>query len=219
MAATKFKYGDAWENFPIEPGEVWGIPANGSRVAVHNIFNPLPPFMHTADLLFVDPPWNQGNLNTFYTKAGRDDYQEWQRFTAVLFQRIGEVNPTTCYIEIGNQFVDEWYGRLANMFECVQRWPVVYYRKHPTNIIRGGSAPIDYDFTGMDEAKAIGLIGQIETYRVMGDLCMGQGLVGLSAWAAGRPFVGTELNQRRLANLLQKLSKKGAEIARYEEIP
>jgi len=217
MAATKWTYGNAWEQFPIEPGEVWGIPANGSRVAVHNIFNPLPRFMHEADLLFIDPPWNQGNLTSFYTKAGRDDYQEWRDFTAVLFQRINEVNPSICYIEIGNQFVDEWHGRLAGMFECVQRWPVVYYRKHPTNIIRGGFAPIGHDFTGMDEAKAIDLIGQIESYAVMGDLCMGQGLVGLSAWAAGRPFVGTELNKRRLANLLQKLAKKGAEIAKYEE--
>jgi hypothetical protein len=212
----KYQYGDGWEQYPIEPGEVWGIPDNGSKVAVHDIFNPLPDFMHTADLLFVDPPWTQGNLTAFYTKAGRDDYQRFEAFTAVLFQRIAEVAPTTCYIEIGNQFVDEWYGRLAELFPAVQRWPVVYYRKHPTNIIRGGQSPTAHDFTGMDEAKIIGVVGQVEEYRVMGDMCMGQGLVGLSAWAAGRPFVGTELNERRLANLLQRLAKKGAEVRRYD---
>lgn len=212
----KFKYGDAWEHYPIEPGQTWGIPANGSKVAVHDIFDPLPGFMRETDLLFIDPPWNQGNLNAFYTKAGRDDYQEWARFTAVLFQRIAEISPSTCYIEIGNQFVDDWHGRLADLYPVIQRWPVVYYRKHPTNILRGSAAPIDYDFTGMDEAKAIGVIGQIDGRGTMGDICMGQGLVGLSAWAAGRPFVGTELNKRRLANLLQKLAKKGAEVAQYE---
>lgn len=212
----KFKYGDAWEYFPIEPGEVWGVPSNGSKVAVHDIFDPLPPFMHDANLLFVDPPWNQGNLNAFYTKADRDDYQEWPRFTAVLFQRIAEMAPATCYIEIGNQFVDDWHGRLSSLYPVVQRWPVVYYRKHPTNILRGGQSPIDYDFTGMDEAKAIGIIGQVDGRGIMADMCMGQGLVGMSAWASGRPFVGTELNKRRLANLLQKLAKKGAEVAKYE---
>lgn len=211
----KWQYGNAHEEFPIEPGEVWGIPANGSKVAVHDIFEPLPSFMLTADLLFIDPPWNQGNLNSFYTKAYRDDYQEWARFTAVIFQRIQEIAPTTCYIEIGNQAVDEWQDKLCALYPTVQRWPVVYYRKHPTNIIRGGQSPIDYDFTGMDEAKAIGIIGQIENYDVLGDLCMGQGLVGLAAYAAGRPFVGTELNKRRLANLLQKLAKKGAKVERY----
>lgn len=212
---TKWRYGDAWEHYPIEPGEVWGIPANGSKVAVHDIFDPLPEFMRTADLLFVDPPWNQGNLNAFYTKAGRDDYQEWKQFTAVLFRRIGEMSPATCYIEIGNQFVDAWHHLLSSLYPVVQRWPVVYYRKHPTNILRGGQSPIDHDFTGMDEAKAIRLVGQIDGRGVMGDMCMGQGLVGLSAWGAGRPFVGTELNKRRLANLLQKLAKKGAVVEKY----
>lgn len=214
---TKWKYGDAWEQFPIEPGEVWGVPSNGSRVAVHDIFNPLPAFMHTADMLFVDPPWNQGNLTSFYTKAGRSDYQTFDRFTAVFFQRITDISPATCYVEIGNQFVDDWHGRLSALYPVIQRWPVVYYGKHPTNILRGGQSPIAYDFAGMDEAKAIGVIGQVDGRGVMGDMCMGQGLVGMSAWAAGRPFVGTELNKRRLANLLQKLSRKGAPVEKYNE--
>lgn len=78
------------------------------------------------------------------------------------------------------------------------------------------AAAIDYDFTGMDEAKVIALVGKVEQYTVMGDLCMGQGLVGLSAYDAGKPFVGTELNKRRLANLLKKLAKRGAPVSRYE---
>lgn len=216
----KYKYGNAWEEFPIEPGEVWGIPSNGSKVAVHNIFDPLPEFMLEADLLFVDPPWNQGNLTSFYTKAGRDDYQQFDDFTDVLFTRIAEIAPKTCYIEIGNQFVDKWLERLTVLYPYVLCWPVVYYRKHPTNIIRGGQSPVDFDFTGMDEADVIMRVGQVEQYNVMGDLCMGQGLVGLSAWRAGRrPFVGTELNKRRLANLLQKLAKEGAVVEQYQLQP
>lgn len=94
-----------------------------------------------------------------------------------------------------------------------QRWDVVYYRKHPCCILRGSHhGPTAYDYTGMDEAKVIALAARIEDYDVMGDFCMGQGLVGLGAWAAGKPFVGTELNPRRLAVLLQKLAKRGADV-------
>lgn len=206
----QWTYGDAWEQFPIEAGEVWATD-DGSRVAVHDIFEPLPAFMTEADILFVDPPWNQGNLTAFYTKAYREDYQAWGDFEAVLFQRIADVSPVTCYLEIGNQYVDEWERRLGRMFAAVHRWPVVYYRKYPTNILRGSrQGPIGHDFTGIDEAKAIMLIAQIEEYRVLGDLCMGQGLVGLAAFEAGKRFVGTELNKRRLANLMQKTAKRGA---------
>lgn len=215
--ALKWQYGDAWEQFPIEAGEVWGIPTNGSKVAAHNIFDPLPGFMLSADLLFVDPPWNQGNLNSFYTKAGRTDHQDsFQPFTETLFQRIHEIHPAVCYIEIGNQYVDEWQERLVAFYPVVQRWPVLYYRKHPTNVLRGGYLPTAQNYTGMDEADVIAHVGQHETYGAMGDLCMGQGLVGVSAYKAGKPFVGTELNKRRLANLLQKVAKLGAKVKRYD---
>lgn len=214
---NKWRYGNAWEEFPIEPGEVWGIAGNGSRVAVHNIFDPLPPFMLKADLLIIDPPWNLGNINSFYTKAGRTDHlSDFAKFTDVLFQRIGEIGAQTVYIEIGRQNVDDFYSRLEELYPHLQRWDVVYYRKHPTCLIRGSEAgPVDYDFTGIDEAKCIKIIAQIEQYCTLGDLCMGQGLVGLAAFLAGKSFVGTELNKRRLANLLQKLAKKGANVKSF----
>lgn len=212
----RYRYGDAWEQFPIEPGEVWGLP-DGSRVTVHDIFNPLPDFMFNADLLFIDPPWNQGNLTSFYTKAGVTEYQAFGDFTNILFQRIGEIAPAICYIEIGNQSVDAWYERLRMMYPYVQRWSVIYYRKHPTNIIRGSNIGVlNYDYTGMDEAKVIAKAAKLENYIVMGDLCMGQGLVGLAAFCVGKPFVGTELNKRRLANLLKKINEAGGIIRRYK---
>ncbi len=207
----KWLYGNAWERFPIEPGEVWGL-ENGSRIAVHNIFEPLPKFMR-SDLLFVDPPWNLSNVNSFYTKAERTDHlKDFRVFADVLFRRIKEIEPHTAYIEIGNQNVDDWEKRLGRLYPCVQRWHVTYYRQHPTWIIRGSENAALYDFTDIDEAKCIEIIAKIETYSVMGDLCMGRGLVGLAAYKAGKPFVGTELNKRRLACLLEKLSALGADV-------
>jgi hypothetical protein len=217
MTAQKWLYGDAWEEYPIEAGEVWRVLDNDSKVAVHNIFNPLPDFMHTADFLFVDPPWNKGNLTAFYTKAGRDDYvQDFADFEQVLFQRVTEIAPRVCYLEVGRQAVDKWQEALAEFYPCVQRWDVTYYRRNPCHILRGGAAPLDYDYSGMDEQDVIFKAAKIEQYEVMGDMCMGQGLVGMAAYDAGRPFVGTELNKRRLANLLQKLARRGAVVERLE---
>ena len=214
---TKWTYGDAWEAYPIEAGEIWGIPANGSMAAVHNLFEPLPAFMESADMLFIDPPWNLGNVNSFYTKAGRTDYlRDFSEFEQALFQRIRQISPITCYLEVGFQAVDRWQAQLAQHFVHVQHWNVVYYRKHPCHILRASHAgPTAIDYTGMDEAKAIARAGREEHYTILGDMCMGRGLVGLAAYAAGKPFVGTELNKRRLAVLFQKLAKAGATIARY----
>lgn len=208
----KYRYGDSWEKYPIEPGQVWSLP-NGIRLAVHNIFDPLPAFMRAADLLFVDPPWNLSNINTFYMKAERADrVAHFDDFVRVLFQRVAEINPQTAYIEIGKQNVDDFYRRLGGLYPCLQRWPVLYYRKHPTWIIRGSRAgEIDHDFTGLDEANCIDLIAQLETYTLIADPCMGRGLVGLAAHKAGKPFVGTELNKRRLACLLAALARRGAQ--------
>lgn len=216
MAKSKWLYGDAWEQFPIELGEIWK--ANQSKVAVHDIFNTLPEFMYKADLLFIDPPWNLSNINSFYTKAGRTDHLfNFNSFSDVLFERIAKIGPQTTYIEIGKQNVDNFYNRLESLYPTMQKWDVVYYRKHPTHIIRGSeSGPIDYDFTGIDEAKCIEIIAKIEAYDCIGDLCMGQGLVGVAAYKAGKRFVGTELNKRRLANLLQKLHKQGATVCREQ---
>lgn len=215
---TKWKYGNAWESFPIEQGETWGLPLNNSRVSVHNIFDPLPYFMYFADLLFIDPPWNKGNLTGFYTKAGRNDYiQEFSEFENILFQRITEINPVACYLEVGFQAVDKWAMKLKKLYQHVQRWDVTYYHKHPCHILRGSHIEkIDFDYTGMDEEKVIYKAAEIESYNVIGDMCMGLGLVGLAAFKAGKPFVGTELNNRRLANLLKKISKKGGVVQKYE---
>lgn len=207
----KWLYGNAWEDYPIEAGQVWGLP-NGSRLMVHNIFDPLPAWFQ-PDLLFVDPPWNQGNVNSFYTKAGRTDYiSDFASFEAALFARIDDIRPPVCYLEVGKQAVDRWQAALQTRYACIQRFDVTYYKRNPCHILRGGSDLTRHNYNGMDEADVIAAVAHDEDYSVMGDFCMGRGLVGMAAYSAGKPFVGTELNKRRLAVLLQRLAKVGADI-------
>jgi methylase of polypeptide subunit release factors len=114
---------------------------------------------------------------------------------------------------MGRRNADEVQRRMAERWPVVQRWDVTYYRRHPCVLLRGGSVPTTDDYTGIDEARCIELVAQRELPgTTMGDLCMGRGLVGLAAHAAGRPFVGTELNKRRLACLLDSLAKRGAPV-------
>ncbi|TEB13338.1 hypothetical protein [Pelotomaculum propionicicum] len=207
----KWNYGDAYLRYPINDGEI-AVFDNGSMVKVHNIFDPLPEFMLTADLVFVDPPWNLGNLNTFYTKAERSDYQEsFERFYKRLFECIAQMAPATCYVEVGKEYLAEFILEMKHLYRSVTFYNSTYYHKknHLCYVIRGGTKrkklPLDY----MDEEDIIAWICENEDYSCIGDLCMGRGLVGVNAHRAGKRFVGTELSPKRLSVLLEAMTKKG----------
>jgi 16S rRNA G966 N2-methylase RsmD len=206
---SNWDYGDAYKRHPIDGNEIVTFD-DGSQVKVHNIFDPLPAFMRSADLVFVDPPWNLGNLNTFYTKADRTDYQDnFEIFYKHLFQCVSEISPITCYVEVGKEYLSEFIQEMKRFYKCVTFYNSSYY--HDKNkmcyVVRGNSKkkklPLDY----MDEEDIIAWICENEDYNCIGDLCMGRGLVGLNAYKNGKRFVGTELNHKRLSVLLERLDK------------
>jgi hypothetical protein len=216
---TKWNYGDAYQRHPIGPGQV-AVFDDGSKLKVHNIFDPLPEFMHQADLIFVDPPWNLGNLNSFYTKADRTDYQDdFQRFYQRLFECISEIAPPICYVEVGKEYLADFIMEMRRLYRHVTFYNSSYYRKRDNicYVIRGAvkrrKLPLDY----MDESAIIEWICQHEDYGCIGDLCMGRGLVGIGADQSGKQFVGTELNHKRLSVLLESLSKAGRSYELIEE--
>ncbi len=213
---SKWNYGDAYKRHPIDPDKAI-VFEDGSQVKVHNIFDPLPDFMRQADLMFVDPPWNLGNLNTFYTKAERDDYQRsFETFYKRLFECIAEISPKTCYVEVGKEYLAEFITEMKQIYKQVTFYNSSYYhrKENMCYLVRGSAKrkklPLDY----MDEEDIIAWVCANEDYECIGDLCMGRGLVGLNAHANGKRFVGTELNHKRLSVLLEALSKRGVS---YEE--
>lgn len=204
---TKWNYGDAYLRHPIKDEYIF---ENGSRIKVHNIFDPLPEFMKEADLIFCDPPWNLGNLNTFYTKAEREDYQkDFKDFYIRLFECIKEINPKTCYIEVGKEYLAEFIIELKKQFKSVTFYNSSYYhnKKNMCYVIRAApkykKMPLDY----MDEEDIIKWICANEDYNCIGDFCMGRGLVGLYAYQNNKIFVGTELNHKRLSVLVERINK------------
>lgn len=203
---SKWNYGDAYKRHPIQEGVA--VFPDGSKLKTHNIFDPLPDFMYEADLIFVDPPWNVGNLNSFYTKAGRNDYhKEFEPFYRRLFECIWSIQPKTCYIEIGKEYLAEFIIEMKKQFRHVTFYNSTYYHR-PENlcyIIRGSDKRKKLPLDGMDEEDAIAWICANEDYTCIGDLCMGRGLVAIHAHKNGKKFVGTELNHKRLSVVLEKI--------------
>lgn len=204
----KYEYGYIWKEYPVDGSYEW---SDGSRVQVHDIFNPLPDFMKQADLVFVDPPWNLTNLRTFYTKAELVLEESFPAFYSRLFEVIAEINPVTCYVEIGKEYLPDFIVELRKIFKYVTFYNATYYHnpKNHCYIIRASQVFKKPDFCkeldGMDEQDVIERICALEKYDVIADLCMGQGLVGFYAHKAGKKFVGTELNHKRLSVLRKRI--------------
>jgi len=212
----KYLYGKSWEKYPIEDGETWVDRSNGSMVTVCDIIKGLPSHVFDADMVYSDPPWSLGNTNSFYTKAGKpDDYiSDFRQFYNALFERIARIHPKACYLEIGKQHVARFELEMGRLFPEVQTWEIRYYGKNPCFLVRGGDRPApDFDFTGMDDTRTPAAAISLENSECVADLCTGQGLTAVASFRAGKRFVGTELNRRRLAVAIEKVNKLGG---RYE---
>lgn len=205
---SKWEYGGVYKNYDME-GE---INIGGGILKVHNIFDPLPDFMKKADCVFCDPPCSQANINSFYTKADRTDYQtSYDPFENRFFECIEEIKPDTLFIELFAQNAAKFSERCGDMFDDTHVYETTYYHKKDCRCyIIACSNRIDVHnlpFDGMDEEDVIAWIGKNVDYKCIGDPCMGRGLVGWHSYINGKPFVGTELNKKRLAVLVDKIAK------------
>lgn len=208
---SKWNYGGAIDRHPIDVGQT-AIFDNGSMAKVHNLFDGCPVIMKNADLIFVDPPWNIGNINTFYTKADRDDrVDDFASFYKQLFTCIADVNPKTCYVEIGKQHLADFILQMRSIYKYVTFYNSTYYNSKDKlcYVVRGSHKSKKPKLDHMDEEKIIEWVCENEEYECIGDLCMGRGLVGWHAWKNDKRFVGTELNKKRLAVLLERIYKNG----------
>lgn len=203
---SKWEYGEVYKNYNME-----GVIEIGTgKVKVHNIFDELPEFMKEADCIFVDPPCSLGNINTFYTKAERTDHQSsYEPFKKRLFECIDEIQPKILYLEVfksnKNSFIEECEKR----YKFVEVVESSYYhnKKNKCWIIQCCNEEINKPNTFLDEEDFINWICSNVNYTCIGDLCMGRGLVGYYSYLNKKKFVGTELNSKRLAVLIDKISK------------
>ena len=103
----KWEYGGSYINYPLKPAVPYAIDKN--IIMVHDLTDDLPDFMKKADVLFIDPPWNLRNLNTFYMKARlMPKVQSYEEFYEILFKRIGEIKANLCFLEIGKEYLADF---------------------------------------------------------------------------------------------------------------
>lgn len=200
----KWEYGGLYKKHDMS-----GTISIGNGVLkVHNIFDELPSFMRQADCIFCDPPCSLGNINTFYTKAGRNDYQtDYDRFTERFFACIDEMRPSRLFVEVFKSNKDVFLDECRKRYDNIRIYQTTYYHnaKNKCWIIACGNDAESYPFDGMDEEDVIKWICGNVPYECIGDLCMGRGLVGWNSFINHKRFVGTEINEKRLAVLVDKL--------------
>lgn len=181
-------------------------------VKVHDIFDPLPEFMMQADCIFSDPPCSKGNLRSFYTKAEIDQQnKEFSAFQERFFECVDQIKPLLLVLETFKANHEAFLEMVKARYQNVKVFDSMYYRnkKNHCYIIVASNDEIDPEFDkidGMDEEDVIEWLCLYAPFSCIGDLCMGKGLVGFYANKYGRKFVGTELNKKRLAVLLERIT-------------
>lgn len=209
---TDWNYGDAYLKYPL--GDEPYAFKDGSIVKVHDIFNPIPEFMYKADVIFVDPPWNQGNMTSFYTKADKTNPFKYDSFYKRLFECIKEVRPRVAFVEVGKEYLPYFIEEMKKIYKKVTFYNSKYYNnnKNLCYIVQGADKYKNLKLDGMDEEKIIEWICTNIDYEYIGDFCMGRGLVGMYSYLNNKKFVGTELNHKRLSVLLERIDNIEREI-------
>lgn len=208
--SNKWSYGNLYKKHNMDG--VIEMP-NNSKVQVCDWLKQLPSFMCEADTLFVDPPWNIGNVNCFYTKADKPHLNlDFEDFSNILFERIETINPDFLFIEIGKEYLGFFLERIKMLYKYITFYNSTYYKKksnkcyviHATNIYKLRRYK---ELEDLDEEKIIEWLCKNHEYKCIGDLCMGLGLVGKYAYLNNKKFVGLELNKKRLAVLVDFINE------------
>lgn len=206
MKKNRFNYRDFYLKYSME-GE---IKIGTGLVKVHDIFDELPKFMNQADCLFIDPPCNEGNLKSFYTKADLEKRESIVKFNNRLFELIEKINPKHLFIETFKSNNETIFNRLNEIYGTnIKEFESYYYgnRENKCWILYAYlEDDNNFEIPITDEEKAIEFICKTLEFDCIGDLCIGKGLVGFYANKYGKKFVGTELNKKRLACLIEHIS-------------
>lgn len=181
------------------------------KIKVHDIFDDLPEFMKQSDCLFIDPPCSRGNYKSFYTKADKAVRKDIDCFNGRLFELIDEINPKHLFIETFKSNNETIFNRLNDRYGTnIKEFNSFYYGSQK-NVCYILYAYLDdnnqFEIPYIDEEKAIEFICKYLEFDCIGDLCMGKGLVGFYANKYNKKFVGTELNKKRLACLIEHIIK------------
>jgi hypothetical protein len=185
--------------FPCVAGQTWTV----SRAVLH--VGPFPSALPASACVFVDPPWSQGVMSTYYGKAGIPRTSEpYAAFLARLVATSVAAS-RSCMFEIGSQHMEDLGGLVA---DAIGSYPYLYrttyYRKHRCYMVATRACDAA---EGTDEwdTPAVAIGAWTRPGELVCDPCSGRGLTAVTALEMGRAFVGWELNPYRASVTLRKL--------------
>jgi len=210
-----WSYGDAGDRIPVGFGEQWRVgdhrllcaDQESSAEAIRQFVAPA-----SGGLVYVDPPWDNGNARSFRTKSGIDGSKGRQVVLSGLLEKLvlqtATLRPSAVFYEMGLLNADMLADLFAQQFPgAVQhRYPIVYYRKHPCVLVQVYGEPLP-SLSGKDDENTPGLVMDALRPSTVVDLCAGRGGTAVAAAERNIRSWGVELNPRRMAVALDKLSK------------
>jgi len=210
-------------NYPVQPGEVWR--ADHHMIACGDLergdgLRLLQRFGRAPDLIYSDPPWNNGNCAAFRTKAGTPRKVDFNDFLTALLTVTRQARRDV-FLEMGvvNTPVLIHLAKLHGG-ELIEQWPITYYRRHPCSLIQFrwfGRGTWVRGLAGMDDEDTPVAVLQacMQAGDVIMDPCTGRGLTAATVASAGagdRTFIGLELSPWRMSCTLTRLAALGCKI-------
>jgi hypothetical protein len=206
-------------NYPVQPGDVWragphviacGDLEAGDGLRLIDRFG-------VPDVVYSDPPWNDGNAGAFRTKAAMPRKVDFTQFLRALLNVVRTARRDV-FLEMGLAKTPLLMDLIAQHGGQVMRcWSITYYRRHPCALLhlrwQGESAVVD-GLTGMDDddTPAAALGACLRASDVVMDPCTGRGLTAFTVATAGRTFMGLELSPWRMSCTLTRLATLGYTI-------
>lgn len=213
-------YGDSYLNYPIEEGECITL-SNVNLMCADIVKNKqiVETFIRGIDrnttFVYCDPPWNQSNISTFYTKAQKKgEHPRIDEFNKTLLELCCQF--PVAYIEQGKSVTD-----VSNIVDYIHTkypdkictvYPTTYYKRNPAHLIRICSEDhtiVEDLFSGVDDDYTPGVACEVEHNwaNTVVDFCVGRGLTVTTAIQHGYKMYGIELNKYRLSVAIEKATK------------
>ena len=207
----RWTYGKAGDIYPVRVGEVWEV---GDATFLCGDITKMPSLASwDYGLFYCDPPWNQGNMRSFRTKAALHDKMPFLEFVRA-FARLAARSRGESYMEssIHDKPESPFFPAFRDVgLRQIGSWIGTYYGRSPMSLtrwVRAGAAPVKaadaLNLTGVDDEHMPDKVLAAYPPMTVFDPCVGQGLTARAAYRTGHRFIGVELHPRRLADALMR---------------
>ena len=172
-----------------------------------------------AAILYSDPPWGEGNVKYWATKATKDTGKTVEPITyealcKAIFNLIAGYVTDHVFIETGFRFEQDMVQRMERVgLKRITRCQLVYAGKHGNVLLHGSFTGQGIDL-GYLEGRTGAAVAELaikpvaRAGEIVFDPCCGMGYTARAALLNGMQFRGNELNPVRLEKTIKRLSGK-----------